>query len=47
MAKSTNTRKIAKSAKTGKDVTMKFLNSHKSTTFLQTVPIKKKGSKKK
>jgi len=41
------TKKIPKSAKTGEDVTLKFAKIHKATTFIQTVPVKKKATKKK
>lgn len=47
MAKATKTRQIPKSAITGRDVTKKYLNKHKSTTFMDTVPIRSKSAKKK
>jgi hypothetical protein len=41
------TKKIPKSAKTGEDVTLKFAKTHKATTFIQTVPIRKMAAKNK
>lgn len=42
MAKAAKTRQVPKSSKTGRIVTEEYLKKNKSTTFMDTVPVRTK-----